>query len=135
MKTLLIVDDERHMLHLLQYTLAKTGCRLLVAGSGEEAVQMASDSWIDLAVIDVGLPGIDGFETLEILRERPCYAALPAIILTARGQADLRVHALASQVLFMTKPFSPIELRRRILDLLGRADGIDRLDGSPVERQ
>jgi len=126
MKTLLIVDDERHMLHLLQYTLAKTGCHILVAGSGEEAVQIATDSPIDLAVIDVGLPGIDGFETLDILRERPGCAALPAIILTARGQADLRTHAEASQVLFMTKPFSPIELRRQILALL---------EPSPLEKR
>ena len=121
MKTLLIVDDERHMLHLLQYTLAKTGCRILTAGSGEEAVQLAADLPIDLAVIDVGLPGIDCFETLAILRERPGYATLPALILTARGQADLRTHAEASQVLFLTKPFSPIELRRQILDLLDPA--------------
>jgi len=126
MKTLLIVDDERHMLHLIRYILAQTGCRLLVAGSGEEALQVAAAERIDFAVLDVGLPGIDGFETLQSIREQPGYAQLPAIILTARGQADLRTHAEASQVLFMTKPFSPIELRRQILNLL---------ELSPVEKR
>ena len=126
MKTILAVDDERHMLHLIQHTLAKTGCRIVGAGSGEEALQVASETRIDLAVIDVMLPGIDGFETLRSLRERPGYGRLPAIILTARGQADLRTHALASQILFMTKPFSPIELRRQILALL---------EPSPLEKR
>jgi CheY-like chemotaxis protein len=120
MKTILIVDDERHMLCLLQSILRKTGCRLLGAASGEEALRAAAETPVDLALVDVGLPGIDGFETGRRLRGMPGGAGLPIIVLTARGQEHVRRSAEATHAtLFLTKPFSPLELRAQVASLLG----------------
>jgi len=119
MKTILIVDDERHMACLLTSILRQTGCRLVGAASGEEALRAAAETPVDLALVDVGLPGIDGFETSRRLREMPGGADLPVIVLTARGQEHVRRSAEATHAtLFLTKPFSPLELRAQVAALL-----------------
>ena len=64
-KTILITDDQPHMLNVLEFSLADTGCRFETAGSGEEALLKAATGPIDLLVIDVKLPGIDGIETVR----------------------------------------------------------------------
>jgi CheY-like chemotaxis protein len=121
--TILVVDDEPHMRRLLQFALAKTGARLLQAGNGREALATAADQTVDLMVIDFMMPDLDGFATLRELRQNPRYAELPVIMLTARGQSELRDQAEGVGVdVFLTKPFSPIELTRIVQRLLS-ADG------------
>ncbi len=119
MKTVLIVDDEPHIVRLLQSILKPAGCRIVAAASGEQALELAAAQPVDLALIDLGLPGIDGFQTVRELRKQPGGADLPVIVLTARGQARLRRDAEAADILFMTKPFSPLDLRRQVIALLG----------------
>ena len=126
--TLLVVDDEPHMRRLLQFALAKTGARVLLAANGREALAQAQSAKVDLIVIDFMMPDIDGFATLRQLRLDPRYARLPAIMLTSRGQTELRDAAEEVGVdLFLTKPFSPIELAREVQRLLAPAP---RSDGS-----
>lgn len=117
--TILVVDDESHMRRLLQFALAKTGARLLLAANGREALDYARDQEIHLVVIDFMMPDLDGFATLRELRRDPRYARLPVIMLTSRGQTELR--EVAGEVgvdVFLTKPFSPIELTRHVQRLL-----------------
>ncbi|HSI84619.1 MAG: response regulator [Candidatus Methylacidiphilales bacterium] len=121
-KRIMVVDDERHMQRLLNYNLEKTGCVVVQAMSGEEALEKATaaTATVDLLIIDVMMPGMDGFATVRKLRELPAYAALPIIMLTARGQADVREAAKGLGISdFFTKPFSPIELTSKVRQLLG----------------
>ena len=122
--TLLVVDDEPHMRRLLQFALAKTGARIVLAANGREALELARATTVDLIVIDFMMPDIDGFATLRELRLDPRYARLPAIMLTSRGQTELREAAEEVGVdLFLTKPFSPIELAREVQRLLATGSG------------
>lgn len=118
--TIMIVDDESHMRRLLQFALAKTGAHLVQAANGREALALAQAGTIDLLVIDFIMPELDGFATLRELRRDPRYAKLPVIMLTSRGQVELR--DIAEEVgvdVFLTKPFSPIELNQHVRRLLG----------------
>jgi len=118
--TILIVDDEPHMRRLLQFALGRTGARLQLAANGREALTQARATRIDLVVIDFMMPGLDGFATLRELRQDPGYAKLPAIMLTSRGQTELRGEAEEVGVdVFLTKPFSPVELAQHVQRLLG----------------
>lgn len=110
-KTILITDDEPHMRRLLELTLAKTGAQLVLAESGEAALARAQAGPIDLLVIDVGLPGMSGFETIKAITALPARAGLPIIMLTSRGHTEIREEAGKLGVrAFLTKPFSPTEL-------------------------
>ena len=118
--TLLVVDDEPHMRRLLQFTLAKTGARLLLAANGREALAHAAASAVDLIVIDFMMPELDGFATLRELRKDPRCAKIAIIMLTSRGQTELKdVAAEVGVDVFLTKPFSPKELTQHVKRLLG----------------
>jgi DNA-binding response OmpR family regulator len=85
---------------------------------GREA--LARDTEVNRVIIDYMLPDLDGFATLRELRQEARYATLPAIMLTARGQTNLREAAAEVGVdVFLTKPFSPIELTQHVRQLLG----------------
>jgi DNA-binding response OmpR family regulator len=121
--TLLVVDDESHMRRLLHFSLSKTGAKILLAANGREALAQAHAQTVDLVVIDFIMPDLDGFATLRELRRDPRYAKLPVIMLTSRGQTELRDVAEEVGVdVFLTKPFSPLELTRHVKRLLGRTE-------------
>jgi DNA-binding response OmpR family regulator len=118
-KTILICDDEKHMLRLLSFTLSKTGCRVESVSDGDQALARVAQGGIDLLVIDVMMPGKDGFETVRELRRMKEGATLPIIILTARGAATMRDEAGQLGVShFVTKPFSPIQIQEQVKLLL-----------------
>ena len=118
-KTILVTDDEKHMLKMLEFSLAKTGCRVVTATSGEEALEKAGKKKIDLLLIDLDLPGISGFDTVRALRKQPRYAKLPVIVLTGGGQDECSAGARRlGAALFLTKPFSPTGLSRHVKELL-----------------
>ena len=122
MKTILIVDDELFMRRLLEQTLRKTGARLVTAASGDEAIAWLSRDSADLLLIDVTMPGRDGFETVRALREDGDgrHATMPVIMLTAGGMGDVRTRAKELGVAaFFTKPFSPAALTAEATRLLG----------------
>jgi DNA-binding response OmpR family regulator len=120
MKTILVCDDEKHMLRLLEFSLKKSGARILTASSGDEALQCLVRENVDLLILDVMMPGKDGFETIRALRANPAVVAPPVIMLTARGQTTTREEATALGVsAFLTKPFSPLELQKIATQLLG----------------
>ena len=119
MKTILVCDDERHMVRLIEHSLKRTGNRILTAYSGREALRIMENEPVDLLILDVMLPGQDGFEILGEARRILGPATPKIVMLTARGLSTTREQASAEGVAgFLTKPFSPIELQRTVEAML-----------------
>ena len=120
----LVVEDEPKLAALIQRGLTEDGHVADVAGSGEDAVWMAVATPYDAIVLDVMLPGMDGFATCRELRRREVWT--PVLILTARDAVEDRVHGLDTGADdYLVKPFSFAELVARLRALARRA---------PVER-
>jgi phosphate regulon transcriptional regulator PhoB len=119
---ILIVDDETDIRELLSYNLKKAGFGVVAASDGEEALSMIRDGRFDLIVLDLMLPGIHGMELCSILRSNPKTAAIPVIMLTAKGEETDKVRGLESGADdYITKPFSPKELIARVKAVLRRS--------------
>jgi len=118
-KLILVVDDEPRMVRLVRMNLELEGYQVAEAGSGIEALEKVRDDLPDLVVLDVMMPEMDGFETLEHLRE---ISTVPVIMLTVRGDEEDRIRGLELGADdYVTKPFSPRELASRIRAVLRRA--------------
>jgi two-component system OmpR family response regulator len=118
----LVVEDEVKMAALIQRGLVERGLTVDVAASGEQALLMAGTATYDSIVLDVMLPGIDGFATCRRLREEEVWA--PVLMLTARGAVEDRVSGLDGGADdYLTKPFSFSELLARLRALMRRGQG------------
>lgn len=114
-KTILLVDDEEHMLRLLQFALKSVQATVHASKSGSEAIAFLTSRPADLVLLDYSMPGKDGVETLREIRALNDGAAIKVIMLTARDQTAIRAEASDLNVeAFLTKPFSPSELARRV---------------------
>jgi len=123
--TILLVDDEDSVQKLLTYPLEREGFRVVQARDGEQALRMFGDERIDLVVLDLMLPKVDGLEVCKRLRAD---SNVPIIMLTARGEELDKVLGLELGADdYITKPFSIREFRSRVRALLRRA-------GLPRER-
>jgi len=117
--TILLVDDEDSIQTLLTYPLERDGYRVVQARDGEEALQRFGEESIDLVVLDVMLPKLDGLEVAKRLRAE---STVPIIMLTARGDELDKVLGLELGADdYITKPFSIREFRSRVRALLRRA--------------
>jgi two-component system OmpR family response regulator len=115
----LIVEDEAKMAELLRRGLTEQGAVADVAGRGEDALWMAAATAFDAIVLDVVLPGIDGFETCRRLREAGVWT--PVLMLTARGEVEDRVAGLDGGADdYLVKPFALAELGARLRALARR---------------
>ena len=118
-RRILIVDDEPNIVLSLEFLLRQQGYDVAVARDGEEALAAAAAQRPDLVVLDVMLPGLDGFEVCRRLRERSDLAALKILLLTARGRDVDRVRGLDEGAdAYMSKPFSTRELMTAVAELL-----------------
>lgn len=118
---LLIVDDDARIRQLLQKFLSKHGAICAAAPSAAAARALLDGLAFDLLIVDVTMPGEDGFSLLESLRRS---SQTPVILLTARGQAEDRVHGLRLGADdYLAKPFEPAELLLRINAVLRRTGG------------
>jgi len=110
--TVLVVDDEPHIRRLVQFHLSRAGYHVLTAADGLEALAMVRQSRPDLVVLDVTMPGPDGFQVVQALKDDPQTAWIPVVMLTGRDALDhVRQGSLAGADVYMTKPFDPEELR------------------------
>ncbi len=117
--TILVVEDDPNIGSLVRTYLARDGYEVVWCRSGEQALAELPRHPVRLVVLDIGLPGIDGFEVLRRLGRR-----LPVIVLTARDEVADRVAGLELGADdYVPKPFSPRELTARIRAVLRRADG------------
>ena len=115
----LVVEDEDAIAHGIVLNLERKGYRAEVALTGERALEMAAGGGFDLILLDVRLPGIDGFEVCQHLRQHDDFT--PILILTARGQPDDVVYGLKLGADdYMVKPFDLAELLARVEGLLRR---------------
>jgi CheY-like chemotaxis protein len=118
MVSILIADDERHIRALLRMIVTPAH-QPIEAGDGMSALRLAQEQCPPVAILDVTMPGMSGFEVCRHLRSDARTAHIGVIILTANGTADDQAAALAAGAdHFVTKPFSPIALLRLVETLL-----------------
>jgi DNA-binding response OmpR family regulator len=117
--TVLIADDDPDILELVSLTLERDGYEVLPARSGEEALRIAGERTLHLAVLDLMMPGIDGHEVTRRLRAVEGEPRLPILILSAFAEDRQAAMALAAGAdAYMRKPFSPRELLARAGSLI-----------------
>ena len=117
----LAADDDEDILGLVTFRLELSGYAVIQAHDGEEALELAQRELPDLAVLDVMMPKLDGFEVTRRLRAEAETSRMPIILLTARAQdADVQTGFDAGADDYIRKPFSPDELRARVQAILGR---------------
>ncbi len=110
-KKILAVDDEKHIVRLVQINLQKEGYEVITASNGREALEQVAAHKPDLVVMDVMMPEMDGFEALKKLKESDNTSSIPVIMLTAKAQdADVFKGWQSGADLYLTKPFNPLEL-------------------------
>jgi C4-dicarboxylate-specific signal transduction histidine kinase len=118
-KKILIVDDEEINREIVTAPLRIEGYELLGAESGEEALKLVETQQLDLVILDVVMPGMDGFEVCRRIREEMKQLTLPVVFITALNDRDSRVRGKAVGCDdFLTKPVDPIELNARVRNLL-----------------
>ncbi len=117
----LVADDDHDILTLVSFRLERAGYDVVAARDGEEALRLALERVPDLAVLDVMMPKLDGYEVTARLRQNTATRRMPVILLTARVQeADIARGFEAGADDYVTKPFSPQELGARVQAILGR---------------
>ena len=121
--TILIVDDEPNIVIPLQFLMEQNGHSTLVAQSGEEALEIISKEKPDLVLLDIMLPGVDGFEVCEIIRLNPEWRNTRIIFLTAKGRdVDIAKGMVLGADEYITKPFSNQQIIDAVKKLLEKPE-------------
>ena len=123
-KKILAVDDERHIVRLVEVNLQRAGYEVVTAYDGKEALEKVKSENPDLVVLDVMMPYMDGFEVLQNLKKNPATRDIPVIMLTAKAQdADVFRGWQSGVDCYLTKPFNPRELTAFVKRILESGDG------------
>jgi DNA-binding response OmpR family regulator len=118
---ILIVDDEEDILELIKFNLENEGYSIITALTGEKAIKIARNSTIDLMILDLMLPGVDGLEVTKIFKKDEKICEIPIIMLTAKGEeSDIVTGLELGADDYLSKPFSPKILIARIRAILRR---------------
>jgi DNA-binding response OmpR family regulator len=119
-KRVLVVDDEPNIVMSLRFLMEREGFAVEVASSGQAAVAALDRVPADLVLLDVMIPGLDGFEVCQRLRARPAWQGTKIVMLTAKGRDVERDKGLALGAdAYVTKPFSTRELVAKVKKMLG----------------
>lgn len=122
MQTILIIEDEEDISDLVAFNLKRNDYEVVQALDGLRGLASAREILPDLIVLDLMMPGMDGFTLFKELRRDPLTQKIPVIMLTARGQTEDKIQGLELGADdYMTKPFSPKELVLRVKNLLKRS--------------
>jgi two-component system KDP operon response regulator KdpE len=131
-RMILVVDDEPAIARLVRATLQADGHSVITASRGEEALDLLDEQRPDLIVLDLMMPGIDGFETLRRIRMQ---SQVPVIMLTARAAGADKLKGLSGGADdYVTKPFNPDELAARVSAVLRRTGAVAPAGGRAVLR-
>ena len=134
--TILVVDDQAANVRVVSALLNRHGYAVVPAHSGPEALEAVAAQVPDLLLLDMMMPGMDGFELLAAIRQQPALKQVPAVFLTAAQDRDLLLRAFdAGAVDYVTKPFMPEELLARVSAHMGLKLTRDRLERVARERQ
>jgi two-component system alkaline phosphatase synthesis response regulator PhoP len=118
---ILVVEDEQDILELIRYNLARENYQVFCASSGEEALKIVGSEPLDLMVLDLMLPGMDGLEVTRWLKNNPRTQNIFIVMLTAKGsEADIVAGLELGADDYITKPFSPRVLLARIKAVIRR---------------
>jgi DNA-binding response OmpR family regulator len=118
----LVAEDDEDIRSLVSFRLQRAGYRVVEAADGEHALELAFERLPDLAVLDVMMPKLDGYELTRRLRSDERTTRLPVILLTARAQeTDVQQGFAAGADDYIRKPFSALELTERVEAVLGDA--------------
>jgi two-component system phosphate regulon response regulator PhoB len=132
--TVLIIDDEKDLVELVRYNLEKDGYDVIGAASGQTGLDIAARHKVDLVILDIMMPGMDGLEVCRHLRTGERSARVPILMLTAKAtEADKVVGLELGADDYMVKPFSPRELVARVKALLRRV--AQQQSPAPILRQ
>ncbi len=119
---IMVVDDDPNALRLISYALHREGFDVVIAGSGQDALRLLEEQLVDLMVLDVMMPQMDGLEVCRRLRANPKTMRLPVIMLTAKAQVEDKIRGFeVGADDYITKPALPAELVARIRALLARS--------------
>lgn len=123
MAHVLIADDDADIRDLVAFKLTQNGHRVTAVEDGMAALRTAREQPVDLALLDIRMPGMSGLDVCRELRAAPETATLPVIMITARSQeGDIEVGFAAGADDYIIKPFSPRELSSRVVAVLSRAE-------------
>lgn len=129
---ILIIDDDLDSHRLVGLMLDKEGYQIVSANDGEEGLIKTSQESPDLILLDIMMPGIDGYEVARRLRENAETEGIPVLMYTAKSQVDDRIAAFESGADgYLTKPSHPSELQAHISGLLSRSIKRDKKQNSP----
>ena len=118
-RTILVADDESHILHVVSLKLKNAGYIVITARDGQEALEMAQQEKPDLVITDYHMPQLSGLELCQKLKQNPATSTIPAIMLTARGYHLEPADTEKSGILRMlSKPFSPRHLLATVNEVL-----------------
>jgi phosphate regulon transcriptional regulator PhoB len=132
-KIILVVDDEKDIVELVAFNLAREGYQITKAYDGDQALRYIRENQPDLVILDLMLPGIDGIEICRYIRKNTLTEKLPVIMLTAKSEAIDRVIGLEIGADdYITKPFNVRELLARVKAVFRRTDALFRVDDSEI---
>lgn len=131
-ENILLVEDDKHISKLVKYNLEKAGYNCIAVVTGEDGFVVLDKEKINLIILDVMLPKMDGFEVCRLIKQEDLYSQIPIIMLTARAEEIDRIVGLELGADdYIAKPFSPRELVLRVKAILKRA--VVKTEASPKE--
>jgi CheY-like chemotaxis protein len=125
----LVIDDEQAIRTVCRVNLAASGIDVVEAGDGQRGLEAARREQPDLILLDVMMPGVDGWDVARRLAEDPRTRQIPVVFLTARADAaDKRIAQQLGGVGYIVKPFDPVNLGDLVEDVLARIERGEKLD-------
>lgn len=119
MKKILLVDDEPNIVMTLEYTFKKNNYTVFIARDGQEALDILKNQIPDLIILDVMMPHVDGYATIEAIKKEPKLAHCKIIFLSAKNKAtDIEKGLRLGADAYMTKPFSIKKLTEKVTELI-----------------
>ena len=132
-KTVLLIDDSDTVHRMLEWILKPTGVETLSASDGKEGLGALERHVVDLVIVDMNMPGMDGIEFVRAVRAMPDRQGLPIIMLTTeRRDQDVKLAYDAGVNMYLVKPSSPPIIRYKVLSLLGLPAAGGDLAGGPA---
>jgi two-component system, OmpR family, alkaline phosphatase synthesis response regulator PhoP len=132
---ILVVDDEKDILELIDYNLSKNGYRVKTVTTGEDALELIKENDYDLIILDLMLPGVDGFDICKTIKADKQKSSIPIVMVTAKSEEADKVAGLEIGAdHYVTKPFSPRELLAIVKATLRRRPAKEDEEKPVIER-